>query len=195
VSGISRVNGLPYGLCILNDCKYSYDVNIREIGLTVLRSPIYAHHMPVIPDPEREYSFMDQGRQQFRYMLLPHLDSWETADDDQRAAELNQPPICFFETYHPDGKLPTSASFLSISQANVIATVLKQSEDNSDLIVRCIETHQEAALATICLPFWQRVFEAQFSPCEIKTFRIPKDSSLPVSETNLLEWRDECASI
>src|SRR5690606_39861971 len=44
---------------------------------------------------------------------------------------------------------------------------------------------------TIRLPKWNRVIEAHFDPCEIKTFRVPREASRPVVETNLLEWEGE----
>ena len=47
--------------------------------VTVLRSPIYAHHDPAAPEPGEPYSFIDQGIQRFRYALLPHADSWAQA--------------------------------------------------------------------------------------------------------------------
>jgi alpha-mannosidase len=144
--------------------------------------------MPYIPDPGRQYAFIDQGQQTFNYSLLPHEGSWEEASTVQRAAELNQQPIALLETYHPEGTLPLNDSFLSIDRANVVATVLKKAEDNDDLILRCIETSKEATQATICLPKWNRIIQAEFGPCEIKTFRIPHDRSLPAVETNLLEW-------
>jgi alpha-mannosidase len=106
VSGISRENGERYGLSLLNDGKYSFDVRIRDIGMTVLRSPIYVHHMPVEPDPEQTYTYMDQGVQRFTYVLLPHPGSWEQAGTVQRAAELNQRPVVLAGTVHPEGKLP-----------------------------------------------------------------------------------------
>ena len=188
LSGISRDTGGSYGLSLLNDGKYSFDVDIRDIGMTVLRSPIYAHHMPVEPDPDGDYSFVDQGVQQFRYVLLPHTGSWEEANTVQRAAELNQPPICLIGTYHPGHGLPQVDSFISLDVDNVVLTVLKKAEDNDDLILRCVEVSQEAVTATICMPRWNRIFQASFGPCEIKTLRVPKDPSLPVQETNLLEW-------
>jgi len=54
-------------------------------------------------------------------------------------------------------------------------------------VIRCYETNKVATRATIRLPLWERVIEASFGPCEIKTFRIPQDPSLPVVETNLIE--------
>ena len=79
VSGASRVTDEPYGVSVLNDSKHSYDVTLRTVGLTILRSPIYAHHDPLLPDPERIYSFIDQGIQRFRYAIYPHAGSWQEA--------------------------------------------------------------------------------------------------------------------
>jgi alpha-mannosidase len=186
-SGISRTNEIPYGLSILNDGKYSFDVKGREMSVTVTRSPIYAHHLPAQPQPDEEYTFIDQGIQYFNYTLLPHSGSWESAGTVRRAAELNQRPITLVESYH-NGTLPLQASYLRVDQANVVVSAIKQAEDNDDTIIRCYETDQVATNATIHLPAWDRVIQASFAPCEIKTFRIPRDAALPVSETNLLEW-------
>jgi alpha-mannosidase len=57
-------------------------------------------------------------------------------------------------------------------------------------VLRAYETTRVATQARIHLPRWKRVIEAQFGPCEIKTFRIPREPSQPVVETNLLEWTD-----
>ena len=188
LSGFARDLGSSYGLSIINDGKYSFDVDVRDIGLTVLRSPIYAHHMPFEPEPDREYTFVDQGVQHFHYVLLPHLGSWEEAGTVQRSAELNQRPVCLLGTYHPDGCLPLSDSYISVDADNIVISAVKMAEQGDDLIIRCVEVAQEAVHATIHLPQWQRVIQASFGPCEIKTMRIPKDPALPVQETNLLEW-------
>lgn len=191
LSGMSRDTGAPYGLSLINDGKYSYDINIRDIGLTVLRSPIYAHHVPFVPEPDGHYAFIDQGIQEFNYTLLPHSGSWEQAGTIRRAAELNQQPIALIGTYHPEGSLPQSDSFVSVDRENILVSALKQAEDSLDLIVRCVETNKEATHATICLPKWNRAIEADYAPCEIKTFRIPKDHAQPVVETDLLERQIE----
>src|SRR5690606_28316898 len=159
--------------------------------LTVLRSPIYAHHVPFVPDPERQYIYLDQGVQRFTYTLLPHEGGWEEAGTVRRAAEINQRPIAIVETYHPEGTLPQSDSFLSVDRPNVIVSVVKKAEEGDDLILRAYECHREATDATIRLPKWNRVIEAHFDPCEIKTFRVPREASRPVVETNLLEWEGE----
>ncbi len=190
VTGVSRDSGERYGLSILNDGKYSFDVNIRDIGLTVLRSPIYAHHDPLVPQSDGQYSFIDQGIQYFTYTLLPHVGGWEQAGTVRRAAELNQRPITLIGSPHPNATLPQQLSFASVEPDNIVLTTLKRAEDNDDLIVRAYETHGAATRAIIQLPQWQRVIEADFRACEIKTFRVPRDAERPIVETNLLEWTE-----
>ncbi len=98
-------NGSLYGVSILNDGKYSFDMNHSEMGMTVLRSPIYAHDSHLIYDSNGDFTFMDQGIQRFTYRILPHKGTWKQAQTIQRAVELNQPPVTVIETYH-HGSLP-----------------------------------------------------------------------------------------
>lgn len=187
ISGTHRETGEMYGLSLLNDGKYSFDMHGKEMAMTVLRSPIYAHHDPLVPDEDGHYSFIDQGIQRFTYSLVPHEGNWETAGTVKRAAELNQKPVTVIETYH-DGPLPQKKSFLHVDVDNVIVSVMKKAEDNEDLILRAYETTNIGTAAKIELPEWGRVIETEFAPSEIKTFRIPKDADTSVTETNLLEW-------
>jgi len=191
VSGVSRDREIPYGFSLLNDGKYSLDVNVRDIGLTVLRSPAYAHHIPAVLEPDGHYAFIDQGIQRFHYTLFPHAGSWETAGTVRRAAELNQPPIALFATFHPEGTFQQSDSFLSVEPENVMVTVLKPAEDGDGFVLRAFETSGAAAHASIRLPKLGRVIEADFSPNEIKSFLLPRDSAQAVIETNFLEWPHE----
>ena len=191
VSGVSRDREIPYGCSLLNDGKYSLDVNVRDIGLTILRSPAYAHHIPAVLEPDRNYAYIDQGIQRFRYTLFPHAGSWENAGTVQHAAELNQPPVALFATFHPDGILSQSDSFLSVEPENVMVTVLKQAEDGDGLVLRAFETVGAVAHASIRLPKLGRVIEADFGPNEIKTFFISHDAAKAIIETNLLEWPNE----
>lgn len=189
LSGIARGVGEPYGLSIINDGKYGFDVDRHEVGLTVLRSPIYAHHDPFVPRPDHLYSFIDQGIQRFTYALFTHDGGWAESGTIQRAAELNQKPVVLVESSH-EGDLPQKDSFLSVDSENVVVEVLKNAEDGDDLILRCRETSKRATRAGIHLTKWDREIEADFAPCEIKTFRVPEAGDGPVVETNLLEWED-----
>jgi alpha-mannosidase len=187
ISGTARDTGERYGLSLLNDGKYSFDSNIRDLGLTVLRSPIYAHHIPAEPLPDATYQFIDQGVQRFTYALLPHAGGWEEAGTVRQAAELNQKPVALVGTTHEDGTLPWRDSFVATDSENIVVSVLKQAEEGEDLILRCYETARAATTAKICLPHWGREIEARFRPCEIKSFRIPRDAAAPVVEVNILE--------
>jgi alpha-mannosidase len=187
VSGIMHGHNSVYGLSLINNAKYSYSIQNKEMALTVLRSPIYAHHDPLVPDPLGEYTFIDQGIQQFDYALLPHEGNWEQAGTVQRAAELNCKPISIIETYH-EGRLPQKDSYISVDKNNIVVSAVKKAEDNDDLILRCYETTRVATEAVISLTNWNRTIRTSFGPSEIKTFRIPKDTNVQVTETNLIEW-------
>lgn len=196
VTGVMSRTDQTCGLSILNDSKYSYDSqsedihDVHDIGMTVLRSPVYAHHLPMKLDPHGVYNYMDQGRQTFRYALYPHIGRWEDAKTIHHAAELNQPPLVLLCTSHPTGKLPLVNSYLTVDDPHVIASILKKAEDDESLILRCYETAGRDTHVRITLPGIERAMELEFSPCEIKTIRIPLDLSIPVKEVNLLEWDD-----
>ena len=119
--------GAAYGVSLLNDGKYSYDINGADIGLTVLRSPVYANHLPVVPDPQGYYSYIDQGIQHFQYSILPHAGSWQDAGTVRRAAELNQPAWLQAATFHA-GPLPARGSFLSVEPENVVISAFKRAD-------------------------------------------------------------------
>ena len=74
------------------------------MNLTVLKNSVYAHHDPKKLEPNEEYSFVDNGIQEFTYMLIPHVGSWKEAEVIKRARELNVRPQTIIETYH-EGKL------------------------------------------------------------------------------------------
>ena len=188
ISGMAGDVGIPYGLSLLNDGKYSADVNGCDIGLTLLRSPVYAHHLPAQLQPGVLYSYQDQGIQRFRYALLPHRGSWQAAGTARAAAELNSRPIALLATCHPDGVLPQVNAFIAVEPDNILVSVLKRAEEGEDLILRAWETSGLASRGQIRLPQWGRVIEASFGPGEIKTFRVPRAAGQPVTETNLLEW-------
>ncbi|MBD2868794.1 alpha-mannosidase [Paenibacillus arenilitoris] len=186
-TGLVQDKNTIYGMSLINDAKYSYSIHNKELALTVLRSPIYAHHVPYEPDPEGEYSFIDQGIQRFQYTLLPHEGTWEDAGTVRCAAEVNCKPAAIIESYH-EGKLPQTDSYASVDKDNIVISAIKKAEDNDDLILRCYETSKKATTAEIRLPKWDRSVTAAFKPSEIKTFRIPRNAARPIKETNMLEW-------
>lgn len=178
------ISDSEYGLSLINDAKYSYSVDNNVLYLTVLRSPVYAHHIPRELDPNEEYIHIDQGKQEFTYILYPHQGDWKNADTVKIAESLNNPPIAFIE-YNHNGSLPTQDSFLSVDRDNIIVTVIKESEDESAIILRAYETSGEES--EVLFTLFERSWKAHFLPCEIKSFFIPKDKNLPIKEVNLLE--------
>jgi alpha-mannosidase len=84
--------------------------------------------------------------------------------------------------------LPRAGSYEGAESENVVVSTLKQAENGNDLIVRCFETAGMDGRASLRLPAWDRVIEADFSPYEFKTFRVPRDGARPVTEANLIEW-------
>lgn len=176
---------VPYGVALLNDCKYGLDVLDSEIRLTLLRSPAYANHDPDHPVPERRYQWMDQGIQTITCRLVPHAGAWQDAAIAHRAFELNVPPLCVNEYIH-GGKLPAEGSFLEVEPDNIVLTVLKLAEDSDQLVLRGYETAGRPTGALIRLPMLAIEFRATFHPHEIKTWRLTLPGGA-VEEVDLLE--------
>ena len=174
------------GLAVLNDAKYGYDVRDGEIGVTAVRSPIFAHHEPFIPKAGVRYQFQDQGVQRFTMRLVPHRGAWSDAGLTRRALELNQQQTVLIESYH-DGPLDRSASFGSVEPEGLVLGALKHAEDGDDLVVRVVETIGRAADARVSLTAWGRELAFPIGPFEIRTFRVPRDRSAEPYETDLLE--------
>ena len=177
------------GLSVLNDAKYGYDVRGGDIGISAVRSPVWAWHDPRELEPDGDFEYMDQGRQRFRVRLVPHAGDWRAANVVRLAVELNQPPFALIETYHP-GPLAQQASYASDDGGSVVVTAVKAAEDGDGaLVVRAYESAGRPAHGTIELPVAGRTIEADFGALEIKTFLVPADRSAAVVETNLLEWQ------
>ncbi|MEP7356977.1 MAG: glycoside hydrolase family 38 C-terminal domain-containing protein, partial [Anaerolineales bacterium] len=175
------------GLSVITDSIYSYDVTGARLRLTVLRSPVYAHHSPRELAPEADYAWMDQGRHELRYLLLPHAGACPTADVQRQAEILNMPQLSQMEGLHA-GPLPAVAGFLAVDAPNVILTVLKQAQDGSGLIIRAQEVAGLATSATLNLALLGREFPIELGPWQVKTWRIAPGDNMPaLRETNFLE--------
>jgi len=181
------VSGADGGVSILNDGKYASDVLDAEIGLTVLRSPIYAWHDPFVPEDDGTYPFTDQGIQSFRYAIVPHDGDWRAAGTVRAAMELNAEPAVVLETAHA-GPMPPSASFLRCSAPGVVVAVLKRAEDGDALVVRAHEAHGIAVATRIELPRWSVGWNATFGAGELRTWLVTAGGR--VQETDLLEGLD-----
>jgi alpha-mannosidase len=180
-----KKNGATYGLTIINDAKYGYNVPGNDLRISVARSAVYAHHNPKILDMKAEHLWMDQGIQTFRMLLLPHQDTWQNSNIVRVAEEFIAPPVAIYQGIH-GGTLPKSDSLLSLDANNVVVPSIKQSESGEDIIVRCLETFGLQTTATLDLKFAGLRWTGLFRPYEIKTLRINKSKGT-VKEVNLLE--------
>ena len=70
-----------YGVALLNDCKYGYDIHGNVMRLSLLRSPGW-------PDPES-----DQGAHRFSYALFPHAGDLREAGVIAEAEAFNLPLV------------------------------------------------------------------------------------------------------
>jgi alpha-mannosidase len=181
------VSGGGRGLAVINDAKVGYDVRGADVGISAVRSPVWAWHDPRTLEPDGEFEYMDQGRQRFRVRLVPHAGDWRAAGVVRLAAELNQPPFAMLESFH-EGPLPPARAFADDGGGDVVVTVVKAAEDGGGYVLRAFESAGRAAGVTIDVPLLERSIEARFDANEIKTFFVPRDGAEPVRETNLLEW-------
>ncbi|WP_304518487.1 alpha-mannosidase [Cellulomonas sp. PS-H5] len=189
------LDGRPAGLTLVTTNKHGYDVSPGDepsIGVTAVRSPVYAWHDPRLLDGEDVYAYQDQGIQRFSYELVPHAGDRHAADPGRRAALLGSPVRAMLESFHA-GALPHTGSFASDGGGAVSITALKGSEDpvdgpgGADLVVRAVETRGERGTALLELPVVGRTVEAEFGPFQLRTFRVPADPSAPVVEVDLVE--------
>ncbi len=106
-----------YGVSLMNDCKYGYDVHQNVMRLTLLKAGIF-------PDP-----YADQGEHQFTYALYPHKGDFVDGNTVPAAADLNQPMTAI------PGKLALGST-LALQGGHVELDACKKSEDGTALIVR-----------------------------------------------------------
>ena len=116
-----------YGVSVLSDCKYGWDIRDNVMRLTLLRGPIS-------PDPEA-----DLGRHRFAYSLFPHQGDWRAAGTVRRAYEFNAGVRAQLGTVREG--LPQTSSLLSVDRPNLIVETVKQAEDSNALIVRLFECY------------------------------------------------------
>ncbi len=179
--------GKMYGLAIANDSKYSYDFNVDEMGITILKNSVYAHHDPKVLEEGVDYKFVDDGIQEFTYLLLPHEGTWKNSNIIKHSKELNQKPTAIIETFH-QGKLPQKQSFIQFESNHIIISSMKEAEDKDGIIIRAYETKKQKGMAKLSIPFMSREIELEFTPCEIKTIKVPYDNSKQIVEVNMLEY-------
>lgn len=180
-------SGRGAGMAVLNDGKYSGDIKGNIMSLTVLRSPAYAHHRPYVLESAENDMFVDQGWQEFSYVLTGTAGGREDEALARKALEINQRPEVLLESFH-SGMLPAEAGFLSASPENIVITCCKRAYDGNGWIVRFYESEGKGTIARITVG--GKETEHTLRPNEIKTIRLSQDFKV-ISEADLLEWPQE----
>ena len=168
-----------YGVSLLNDCKYGYDIFDNRMRLTLLRGPQY-------PDPTA-----DLGYHSFTYSLYPHRGDWRQAETPRRAWELND-PLMAIPIAGGGGNLQSTGSFLSIDRDHVMISALRMAEKGDGLILRLYEDQNRRGAvnvtffhppsrATECDPYENEIGQAEvvsdslrfdIKPFEVRTFKL-----------------------
>ena len=145
-----------YGVSLLNDCKYGYDVEGSTMRISLLRSPTK-------PDP-----LTDQGSHEFTYSLMPHSGDWRNGST-RAGYELNYPMTAVrvtkelpqsasgepqpgksvrpepvegqFSSRAHSGRLPMETSLVAPDREGLFVDTIKLAEDDDRLVVRCYEGH------------------------------------------------------
>ena len=131
-----------YGLSLLNDSKYGFDIKDNIMRLSVI-------HGATSPDPEA-----DRGRHELLYSLYPHPGTWKEAGTIRRALEFNNPPIVRTPLIH-GGPLPAVHSFIRVGPDNVVLSALKKEMGYAErgIVVRLYESFGEKAEAKLEFPW------------------------------------------
>jgi len=130
-----------YGVALLNDSKYGYDISNNVIRLSLLRAPTW-------PDP-----VADRGHHHFTYRLLPHAGDLRPAGVIDTGYDLNVPLRAMVTTCHP-GTEASGRSLLSVDAENVVIEAVKRADDDPDsLIVRLYEAWGQRGPVTVRAPW------------------------------------------
>ncbi|MGI5959750.1 MAG: alpha-mannosidase [Massiliimalia sp.] len=135
-----------YGVSLLNNCKYGYNIKDNAMKLSLLKS---AKH----PD----YT-ADMGEHDFTYALYPHAGSFLENGTIEEANRLNLPAVCAAGCEFKDHR-----KLVQVSTDAVQVDVVKKAEDENCLIVRMHECRGGKANVTLSSDFAVK----QIVPCNL----------------------------
>jgi alpha-mannosidase len=130
-----------YGVALLNDCKYGYDIAGNVIRLSLLRAPTW-------PDP-----VADRGLHRFTYRLLPHAGDLREAGVVDAGYDLNV-PLRVVPTFPHGGGRDPSGSLLSVDADHVVVEVVKEADEGGGtVVVRLYEAWGRRGPVTLHAPW------------------------------------------
>lgn len=164
-----------YGVSLLNDCKYGYDVHDNVMRISLLKAATYPDYAA------------DKGEHEFTYSLYPHRGDFVEGKTVQAAIDLNQP----MEVLDGILKLPAEPDMgvVTIEGGHVELDAFKKSESGEYMVLRLHEYAGERKKIRIRTAFDvksyaecdlmerpieefadKELIETHIKPYEIKTF-------------------------
>ena len=116
-----------YGVALLNDCKYGYDVRGNVLRLSLLRAP-------TAPDPR-----CDRGRHRFTYALLPHGGDLRAGGVIPAGYALNAPLAVVPAGPPRPGPLPPAWSAATVDGDGFVVETVKRADDGAGVVLRGYE--------------------------------------------------------
>ena len=129
------VSESDYGVSLMNDCKYGYEVEGADMRITLLRCATY-------PNPNG-----DKGKHSFTYALYAHEGDARNSESTSQSFFLNNPVILVKAGDKGDCK--EEFSLLAADAANIVADTVKKAENGRGFIVRLYESANKFTRAKI----------------------------------------------
>lgn len=168
-----------YGVSLLNDCKYGYDIKDGVMRLSLLKSSTW-------PNP-----VADKEKHLFTYALYPHTGNVKQGNTIEMGYQLNVPAAGKLIPAQ-EGILPETFGLVELDRRNVFIESIKEAEDDDAMILRLYEAmHQRgkvnmklnvnAEKVFLCNLLEENLEEVQLKdslltfeikPYEIKTFKV-----------------------
>ena len=129
-----------YGVALINDCKYGYDIHDNIMQLSLLKSGT------------EPYPQADQGEHIFTYSIYPHAGTVKESDTVELAYMLNNPMTAVKATGETS-VLPEAYSVAYTNKKNVIVETVKEAEDSDATILRLYECKNMRSKTELTLGF------------------------------------------
>jgi alpha-mannosidase len=134
---LSEVN---YGVALINDCKYGYNVWDNVLDINLLRSQMY-------PGVDA-----DKGHHEFSYELFIHDGDLKKVNEEAYKFNTKLLTAKACACGKNDESTKKSYSFLSVQDNNVLVETVKLAEDSSGYIMRFYESNGEHTNTSITIP-------------------------------------------
>lgn len=156
-----------YGVSLMNDCKYGYDIHSGTMRLTLLKCGTH-------PNPEA-----DKCVHEFTYSLYPHAGDYRDADIISEAYKLNV-PMQAVKLGRQNGKLPESFCGFLCDSKNIIAETIKKAEDGNGIVIRMYESFNRKTSAKVSVGYnYSKAFLCDMMENNIKELDV-KDGKISI---------------